>query len=484
MVWSGSDEFEGKWEDDTAHGDGLFTHPAGYERDGEWQQGKPAATARRVEFTPWVPPPTELTLEGAVIALTKPPAAEEGADPDAAPAAAEPPLSSLTLRLTVVGAEENDSPVSASTSLVEPLPQAPPPFAHDALSGSLDALAEDALGGDGMAETIDGSTCEGADTLMLALPENIARPIKLFVELCDPANGGEPVCSAEVALPLSSTGESKGELEALPLGRAGADADALPYACLTITYTAKELDPELEEREKYEPATAESLAELLPDHVKAGQLIPPFSGVLCKTVEVEPPPADESEPPAAAPAKGKGKAEPEPEPEPAGPIIELYPVAAESGRAISVTLVLPEEAHQARIAAFESAAEARLEAFEAEEAAQAEAHAAAVAEAEAAGEPAPEEPPPLEIPVPPPPPESEWALGSILTKHGRVLVRGLAVPLDVPTGPATLLVRESTPPLALFELPHVAEVSIPINLIADGEEEPEPPPADPKGKKK
>ena len=494
MVWSGGDEFEGKWEDDMACGEGLFSHPAGYERDGEWEKSEPSTVARRAEFFAWAPPPTELTFEGAVIALESPPPPEgEGEGGDAAAdggEAAEPPLSSLTLRLTVVGAphDETDgaSPISASTGLVGPLPN------YGGEGGGGEPMGDGMGGVEGGVAGAGGAldpttTCEGAGKLELSMAEGVARPIQILCELCDPAGGGEPLASAEVALPLSATGETKGTLEALPLGRVGADADAPPYARLTITYSAVENYHEVEEGSRVEPSTEEALAELLAEPLTAGTLIPPVSAVLCRTLEIEPPPADEdADPPAAAPAKGKGK-DPEPEPEPEGPIIELYPVAGESGRAITVTLVLPEEAVEARLEAHTQAVAEGQAAYEAELAAYEEAMAARAGAEEANAEPPPEgaEPPP-EPPEPyarPPEPKNEWVLGTLLSKHGRLLVRGLAVPPDVPTGPATLLARETTPPLALFDLPHVEEVRIPVTLLAEGDDAiPEPPPPT-KGKK-
>ena len=66
-----------------------------------------------------------------------------------------------------------------------------------------------------------------------------------------------------------------------------------------------------------------------------------------------------------------------------------------------------------------------------------------------------------------------------------MLLRGFAVPDDVPTGPAELILRETTRQPSLFELPPMVEVLVPLNLIAmpDPEaEEPEPPPPPKKGK--
>ena len=152
-----------------------------------------------------------------------------------------------------------------------------------------------------------------------------------------------------------------------------------------------------------------------------------------------------------------------------------------------MTLVLPEEAVEARLEAHTQAVAEGQAAYEAELAAYEEAMAARAGAEEANAEPPPEgaEPPP-EPPEPyarPPEPKNEWVLGTLLSKHGRLLVRGLAVPPDVPTGPATLLARETTPPLALFDLPHVEEVRIPVTLLAEGDDAiPEPPPPT-KGKK-
>ena len=117
----------------------------------------------------------------------------------------------------------------------------------------------------GMGGALDpNSTCEGADTLFLSMGEGVPRPIRILCELCDPNDGGAAVASAEVALPLSSTGETKGTLEALPLGGAGAEPDDLPYACLTIAYGARENDHEVDEASRVEPTSEEALAGLPP----------------------------------------------------------------------------------------------------------------------------------------------------------------------------------------------------------------------------
>ena len=66
-----------------------------------------------------------------------------------------------------------------------------------------------------------------------------------------------------------------------------------------------------------------------------------------------------------------------------------------------------------------------------------------------------------------------------------MLLCGLTVPVDVPSGPATLLLNEVTRPPALFELPPLGEVAVPVKLLAEGDDgAPPPPPPDPKGKKK
>ena len=418
-------------------------------------------------------------------------------------------MSSLTLRLTVVGsgeeaAEASDEaapPSTASTALVEPLPQTYGGGAAEGVAmdggdadGAAAGGAADGGAADGgvAADFIDSSTtCEGADQLLqLYVAEGVARPIHVLCELLDPNAGDAVVASTEVALPLSSTGETKGTLETLPLHRSGAEEASMPYACLTIGYAARENYHELDEAALVAATTEADLAELLTEPIKAGALVPPVTATLCRAIEIAPPPADEAaaEPPAAA-TKGKGK-EPEPEPEPSGPMIELYAVAAESGRAINVRLILPEEAIAARRAAHEQACADGQAAYEADLAAYEEAKAAAEAAAEADPEAAaaaaeeggglPQAPTPFARPAEP---LSEWDLGTVLTKHGRLLVRGLTVPLDVPTGPATLMVAEATPPLALFDLPHVAPVSIPVTLLAEGDDAvPEPPPPT-KGKK-
>lgn len=474
MVWAGNDEYEGKWEADRAHGDGLFTHPAGYERDGEWEAGQPVTVAQRAVVGAWNPPPTEILLEGAVLALTPIPAPEEGAEPPA-DVPAEPPLNTLTLSISVQGVEEVEGTcLAASTGLVDALPQSAPAFASTLDGGDMTE------GGGGDME--NAITCEGAEhTLDLSLPEGVARPITLLIVLSDPAAGGATIASAEVALPLSANGETMGTLTNLPLPKAGAAAETPPYATLTMGYAAKESPAEVVEAELIEPASEETLAGLFPEPCSAGSMLTPISGVLCRLVVVEPPPAAEEEPePPPPPTKGKGK-EPEPEPEPAGPQEELYPVAAESGRAIQVTLQLPTEVAEQRLAEAEAAA---AEAQSQYETALAEFEAAQAAAAEAPDE-APAEPAPApEPPAPLAPPTNEWDLGTVLTKHGRLLVRGLTVPMDVPTGPATLIVAEATPPLALFDLPHIEPISIPVSLLAEGAEAEPPPPPDPKGKKK
>ena len=115
----------------------------------------------------------------------------------------------------------------------------------------------------------------------------------------------------------------------------------------------------------------------------------------------------------------------------------------------------------------------------ASEAAAAEAAAAdAAAAAAPAAAPAAAEPPP-----PPPPPAVEWALGVARSVQGRLLVRGAVVPMDVPSGPASLVLEEVTPPLALFELPLLTPIELPVTLVAAPSDEEEPPPPPAKGKK-
>ena len=96
-------------------------------------------------------------------------------------------------------------------------------------------------------------------------------------------------------------------------------------------------------------------------------------------------------------------------------------------------------------------------------------------------EPPAESAPPEPLPTPP----SEWLLGTVSTLDGRLLARGLLVPTDCPSGPATLHIVETTPPLSPWELPLMGEVQLPITLkpIPGTEPEPEPEP-DKKGKKK
>ena len=87
----------------------------------------------------------------------------------------------------------------------------------------------------------------------------------------------------------------------------------------------------------------------------------------------------------------------------------------------------------------------------------------------------------------PPPPESEWVLGQGFTSEGRLLIRHLQVPEDVPSSEASLVLRETTsqPALTTFELPLFAERVVPVRLLAkpaEGDVEEAPPPPTKKGK--
>lgn len=102
--------------------------------------------------------------------------------------------------------------------------------------------------------------------------------------------------------------------------------------------------------------------------------------------------------------------------------------------------------------------------------------------------PCPQEPPELEEgQEPPPPPPIEWQLGTSLPSDaGELLLRGFALPAEVPLGPATLTIREATEEIEPIAFPRIAPVELQVTIEppppADGEE---PPPEDPKkGKKK
>ena len=323
--------------------------------------------------------------------------------------------------------------------------------------------------------------------LMLDLPAGVARPICLTAELLD-ADGTVLASAATLTLALSPGGETSGTLVALPLLPPGCTeaSPTVSYYTLSLSYEALEQVEPADPSQVVPQSSPEDLAGICASEVVVGELVPAFAGVCVRSVEREMPPAPEEplEPPPPDPKKKGKNAEPEPEPEPAGPLYDRYPVACESGRQLSVILKLPAEAIEKRAADAAAAAEEAQAAWEAEQAAAAEEHAAAVAEAEAAGAEPPEPLAEAESPAPPPPPEEEWVLGSAATSDGRLLMRGLRVPLDAPSGPATLHLVELTPPVSLFELPMFAEVQLPIVLKPIPGTEPEEPPPDPKAKKK
>ena len=409
------------------------------------------------------------------------------------------PAPSLSLRLTVLSGDEG-SP-SAVTTLTEP---STPPL--DSLDESVGPAARVLHGG----------------PVSLSLDEGVARPLTLLIELCEGedgvAGGAEGaadgaaemrvVSSAQVALDGSIVPSLAGEVCRLPLlggadeaAAAAAAADGTAGTHTSLSYSLSEAAAPIDDGAAVSPATEETLSALLPEPLQAGAALPTLAGVCVRELWVEPSPcAEDAEPtPPPPPAKGKGKAaEPEPEPEPAGPTLELYPVSSESGRHFAATLRLAEE-DAARVREEAAAAAEQAAAAWEEEAAAAEAQAIAHAEATAAADDAAEAQAAAEAaevakaakaagpPPAPPPPTVEWELGTVLTTWGALLVRGLVVPEDVPSAAATLVIAETTPPLALFALPAAPAVELPLQLLAkpvEGEAPPPPPEEKPKKGKK
>jgi len=395
----------------------------------------------------------------------------------------------MLLVLTVLDAEEGVEGRTAQLALeVVPTPSTLP---AEEVDDMLESAVEEAIAYVTYAplSTANGQTSIAA---LLSLPEGVTRPLRLGAEL----RAGETLIgSAEMSLAEDGlistvgfgavlTGTMTDAPLTLPAEEPHPDGEPPPaMALLTFGYAAADeplkLDPTLLVSEVN---TNESLAALLDVPMDACSLIPPLTALCLRQTEREPTEeevaayderlAEE----AAAKAKAKkGKDEPEPEPEPLGNITEHYVVINESGRRVEALLRLPADVATGLVEAAAAAAEAALAAYEAAEAAK-------VDEAAAAGVPTP---PAEAAPVAPPPPTTEWVLGDAPSVSGRLLLRGLAVPQDVPTGPAELILRETTRQPSLFALPPMAEVLVPVNLVAmpDPEaEEPEPPPPPKKGK--
>ena len=486
MTWGGGDTYEGAWSEDLMNGEGAFEHPSGYSRMGEWLGGQPASVATRIELCAWVPPPSEVTVSAVVTPVAAMPVPVEGGEEgegDAA-VAAPLPLESLTLRLTVVLPDAEGAPVSTATLVsTEPLPTLDAITAEDEAAEA----AEAAEAGEAPAEAAASvGACTVAAPLVLSVPEGAARPLTLTVELVD-GDGTIVLCCTSLPLALDATGATAGSLSGvalLPPGAAEADP-TVASATLSIEYSAVEAVETLNTVGAVEGTTEEALAVIMPAEVMVGEQLHAFAGVCVREIEREiDPDAPPPEPAPVDPKAKKGK-EPEPEPEPAGPIFDFFPVSCENGRAFSLTLKLPEEAVEKRAADAQAASEEALAAWEAEQAAAAEAHAAAVAEAETNGTDAPEQPDEGTPPEALPPPPSEWFLGTVTTADGRLLARGLVVPTECPSGPATLVLVETTPPLgAPWELPMMAAVEFPVTLKPIPGTEPEPEPEPEKGKKK
>ena len=476
MVFGPGDEYEGQWSADKVHGDGLFSHPLGYTREGQWVEGEPDAIATQLELTTYTPPAAELTIAEGLISLvpaTPPPETEGGGEggegeEEAPTEPALPPISSLTLKVTLSGVDEE---VTASTALASADP--------DAEEGDTTA------------------PCVFAEPLVMSIPEGLPRPLILTAELID-AEGTVILTlpSGALTLDLTPSGETEGTLSSIQMLAPGTTIPEPPepteeepepvviipaHVTLSLGYSMPEPVTPLDPTATVTATTEEDLAALLPVAM-VGSRMPFFCGSCVRAIERPYDPEKDAPAEVEDPkAKGKGK-EPEPEPEEPGPVTEYFAVPSESGRELSFTLTLPEEVGEKRIADAAAAHEAALATYEEEKAAAIEAHTAAVAEAEASGEPAPEAPVDAGPPSEPPPPNNTWALGTVQTANGRLLVRSLFVPSDACSGPATLTITESTSDLALFALPRFAELSLPITLKVEGEEEPEPEPA--KGKKK
>ena len=273
---------------------------------------------------------------------------------------------------------------------------------------------------------------------------------------------------------------------------AGADEGvppAAPLARVSLAFAAADAIAPLDPAATIEgdAGSEELLAALYGEaELHAESRIPPLVGVCTRRVEralseeEAAAAAAEAEEAAAAAAKGKkGKGEAEPEPELPSSVVEQFAVVEESGRQLAVTLRLPPEAAAARLEAAAQAAAAQSEAFVAAQAAFAEAALAASNAAEEAGAasytvgegdtlasyPVGEMPPAQPTPDPPPPPAVEWAVGGATSVAGLLMLRGMYVPGDVPSGPASLVIEETTASPALFSLPKFGSMAIPVNLV-------------------
>ncbi len=500
MAWPNGDGYEGAWMADQVHGAGRFTGESGvgYVRDGEWHEGTPEALASALLLAPWVAPAGDLELTHVVVQRPQapPPAAEADAAEATAAAPPEPPPElTLVFTLLLESAEGSAPTVQATLTLLPPPDDAAAPLEYAAIA-----------------------------PLALPLPEGGVRPVRVRVVLSGGAEGGEASegpLSADLVLGEAASGATEGTVAAAPLlPSEGATPEGAGAArtVLSMSYAAADAMPPLDPTQLIADTNAEeSLGALLPEPLPAAAKLPAISALCLRVVEREPTEeevaahAAAAEEAAAAAAKGKKGKEPEPEPEPLTSVREQFAVVEESGRRVGVTLVLPEEVAAERTSAAEAAAAEAAEAWqaaqqqllEAAEAASAAAAAEGSAEYQVPDAPPPEEspialegwgltlpvgemPPAQEPPPPPPLPPNAWALGELLSASGRLLLRGLTVPEDVPTGPATLVLRETTRPPALFELPPLGEVVVPVELLAkpeDGaEEEPPPPPPAKTGK--
>ena len=478
MSWPNGDSYEGEWTADQVHGGGLFVgeRGEGYVRESQWHKGAPTVLASAMLLARHQYPAGDLELSHLV--LQRHPAAPPAEDEDAPPPPEPPPELTLVCTLLMEGSPSVQVtltllPGAADLPVLEYAPIAP---------------------------------------ITLALPAGAARPLRVRFALSD-AEG----LAIELTLDDSS-GTTEGLVNAAALNKDGGYGTV--KTLLSMGYAAAEPMAPLDPTEVVPGTnTAESLAALFPEPLKAAARLPPLSILCLRSVEREPSDAEQAahraaaEEAAAAAAKGKKKgAEPEPEPEPLGNVCERFAVVDDSGRSVCVTLVLPDEVAAQRSSAAELVAAQAAQAWQAaaqqlDDAAKA---ASAAAENEGFAEyHVPEGPPegqPIKLqgwgltlpvgvfpstmpfaepPPPPPPPPNEWTLGVLLSASGRVLLCGLTVPVEVPSGPATLLLKEVTRPPALFELPPLGEVAVPVKLLAEGDDgAPPPPPPDPKGKKK
>ena len=465
--WPAGDEYEGVWVADKPHGSGLLKHPDGYARDGDWVEGEPTTTASRVVLAPWTPPPTDLVLSDLVVASPAPgeeaatPAAEGGegeGEGAAAAAAAAPDLRSLSLRVSVAGLDDDAAPISATSALV-------------AVDSPMTA-------------------CAPADALCLALPEGLARPLTLRFALCD-AEGVVVAEAAEQVLAHDAADRLVGALTAVGLAAPSDDSKDGGTAVATLHAVRGGGVATAARPGGYGGADGRGGGCGGARGGASRRRLRAAARVACACAPSSSPPRlrtrwprrSRRRRPRARAARVRSRSQSR------RGRRSSCTLSRAGGRALRVTLTLPDDVAQQRIEAAEAAHAQAVADWEAAQAEAAVAHAEARQRARRAKAVARRRrrrrgaPPPA-----PPPPASEWDLGTILTVDGRWLARGLVVPDDVPTGPATLHVSEATPPVSLFTLPALAPLELSVSLLEkpppppeDGEEPPPPPAA--KGKK-